>query len=528
MRGRSIAAGVVIVFINILSSLPLYAHIDEFPLAQQYVEGAIKAIHEGRWQDAETILERGYDFASVSSDLSYLMALVRLQLARPIGSVLESIRQARMTDRWHRYTAESASFLEAQALIVLRQFDQAQQILKSITTTADVVYLQLKILALRNAQGEFSQLFSKAVQLYPLDPRFAALYFSYMKDKVPSTQDTKIIPLLLNRLAALQKADPFLPILAIPFIQDTAEKRRILEAYRALGNDMLPVLSLALDLGVIDEKNAILELFRHKTLEVELVRRVWSLLRTDESRQIFSQQLSVFSGIMTEDSDSDGIPEIEVSYINGKINSYQYDANQDRTHEIRVLFEQGFPKEGYIAPFEGTLDVQVFWDSYPTVEKFTAGDLTYIPAPSSFNYAPFTLKALVGSYPDVSVLFPEREFFIPRLTERALISFAAKIIRPGTIANDAIETIELSNGIPLRAVETRKGRIVSILEFSLGKPILQRLDMDLDGRMETIRRFPSTIGITDSLNGLDYRNKFDVVESDWDGDGIYEYKERVR
>lgn len=528
MRGRSLLSGIMIVLFYISSGLSLFAQVDETPLAQQYVEGALKAIYDGRWQDAEALLEQGADFASASSDLSYLIALVRFQLARPVGSVLEALRQAKMTDRWQRYTAQSASLLEAQALMVMRQFEQAQQLLQGFFPSADVLYFQCKILALQNNQGQFTRLVSQAVNTYPLDPRFPALYFGYMKNKVLGTQDPPLVSLLLSRLPALQKTDPNLPVLAIPFIQDLSERRRIFESYRALGNDIFPLLALGLELGTLDETSAINELALHQTIPIELIRQVWAQLRTDKSRTYFAEKFAAFSGRITEDSDGDGVSEVVVEYQNGRIQTYRYDANQDKIDEILVIFEQGLPKVGTIAPYEISLEAQVFWDAYPLVEQCIAGAVTYIPVPARFSYAPFKLTALVGPYPEVPLLFPERETLLPRLTERTLVSFAAKIMRPGKLAQGSIETIELKNGLPLRSVETLQGRTISILEFSLGQPSVQHLDMDLDGRMETVRRFRIGTVRLDPVEALEYQQRYDSIESDWDGDGVFEYREIIR
>jgi len=528
MRERSLFLGISIVLLYISSGLSLFAQVDETPLAQLYVEGALKAIHDGRWSDAEVLLEQGSDFSAASSDLSYLIALVRFQLERPVTTVLEALRQAKMTDRWQRYTAQSASLIEAQALMMMRQFEQAQQILQSLFPSADVLYFQLTILALQDYQDQFTQLFYKTVNTYPLDPRFPALYFRYMKNKTPGPQDPSVVSLLLSRLPILQKTDPNLPVLAIPFIQDLSERRRIFESYQALGNDMFPLLPLGLELGVIDETKAINELTIHHTIPVELLRHVWAQLRSDTSRQHFAQKFSSFSGRITEDSDGDGVSEVVVEYQNGRIQSYRFDANQDRIDEILVMFEQGLPKLGTIAPYEESLEAQVFWDAYPLVEQCIAGAVTYIPAPAAFYYAPFQLKPLVGTYPEVPLLFPERETLLPRLTERSLVSFAAKIIRPGKLAKGSIETIELKNSLPLRSVETLQGKINSILEFYLGQPFIQHIDMDLDGRMETVRRFRIGTLRLDPVEALEYPQNYDSIESDWDGDGIFEYRETFR
>jgi hypothetical protein len=77
-------------------------------------------------------------------------------------------------------------------------------------------------------------------------------------------------------------------------------------------------------------------------------------------------------------------------------------------------------------------------------------------------------------------------------------------------------------------VETLNGRIVSETAFERGKPIQQRLDLDLDGRMETLRLFRRLGYNGNEENPLDYKKFTEHSESDWDGDGIYESAEDYR
>jgi hypothetical protein len=70
------------------------------------------------------------------------------------------------------------------------------------------------------------------------------------------------------------------------------------------------------------------------------------------------------------------------------------------------------------------------------------------------------------------------------------------------------------------------GRSVSVTEFERGKPVSQRLDLDLDGRMETLRRFRRLE--YDGENPLDYQRIVAFSESDWNGDGVYESAEEYR
>jgi hypothetical protein len=77
-----------------------------------------------------------------------------------------------------------------------------------------------------------------------------------------------------------------------------------------------------------------------------------------------------------------------------------------------------------------------------------------------------------------------------------------------------VEQIFLNRGIPVRAEVTLNNAIVSVTEFENGYPVVQRLDMDLDGRMETVRNFD--------------KSSIRAAESDWYGGGVFGSAELYR
>jgi hypothetical protein len=61
-----------------------------------------------------------------------------------------------------------------------------------------------------------------------------------------------------------------------------------------------------------------------------------------------------------------------------------------------------------------------------------------------------------------------------------------------------------------------------------GKPVRERLDQDMDSRMETRRRFrkpPLPAEGAGEEDILDYKREVEFSESDWDGNGIFETAE---
>jgi hypothetical protein len=111
---------------------------------------------------------------------------------------------------------------------------------------------------------------------------------------------------------------------------------------------------------------------------------------------------------------------------------------------------------------------------------------------------------------------------------RSLAADALTLSRPSAdtaAATDvaaATETITFNRGIPVRAEEKIDGRTLSVTEFSRGRPVSQKIDIDLDGRFETIRKYDTMI--TDDYYPI-AQIRAASQSGDFDGDGVFEYKE---
>jgi hypothetical protein len=121
-----------------------------------------------------------------------------------------------------------------------------------------------------------------------------------------------------------------------------------------------------------------------------------------------------------------------------------------------------------------------------------------------------------------------------------LASYAVSVQQPSAEFPGGIEHIYLENGIPINAEVVLGNKTVSFTEFENGRPDIQWLDLDLDGRMETVRRFRKSIFTGKSAlswddlqrrlsqGGSDLRQLLESSESDWNGDGKFESGEVYR
>jgi tetratricopeptide (TPR) repeat protein len=570
----------VCLFLSLLAALPAQ---DFGAVAEQYVLWAEEAIAAGRWDEALTGLERAAGYADISSDVSYLLARARIHTGKPRGAALEALRRASEARRWSRYTPEDALLLEAETLIALRNFSGALNILAGLSPAADQAVLRLRALRGLPDTNEFRRVLGECLERYPRDPRPALLLFEYARGRTPEENDQALMDLALSRLSYLVEAEPRLAFLAAPFIKDREEARRFLAAYRSVHEPLPASVPVSLSLGLIDEAEAVEEFFAGAVtvdtpvaagnfpvagnavaagpvIDRDLARELFNLLKEGAARNLFRERLLRFSGLVTADEDRDGFPESAARYRNGGIGEYAWDADQDGLAELRIVFDPGgnpqwaeqivlpdadpagtVPATGDTAGAARTPEAPVFavpvrdedrtralvfWERYPGVLRSELEGVTYIPPPGEFLFTPIRFISLAETEAGPGLPWPVYDPLNIRISRRTLVSFSVTIRRPSGEFEGAVEWIDLRRGIPLRAAEILDGRPVSVTEFSQGKPRVQRIDLDVDGRMETIRRFRDIDAGPPGENLPEYKKIIESSESDWDGDGIFETGEQ--
>jgi len=512
---------------------------DDGEAALRYAQWAQKAINEERWTEALAALQRAADFADVSSDVSYLLAIARSREGQSRIAVLEALDTAIITNRWVSYNRDKALVLKADQLVAMREYSSALTVLEQTEESASASILRLLALrgiALGNtpdydpiqALARFRSLLLTAMDRYPRDSFPLRIFFEYALNRKPQpselpSSDLSLLELALRRLKLpyLLEADPDLAWIAAPFIQNTEEARRLVAAYRAQRTKpSASSIPAALNLGLIGDTAAIEEFFSWPALDKSLIVEVYRLLRGEEGRSLFTQKLLSFSGIITSDDDRDGFVDSLAYFNSGAIEEFAYDNNQSNNFNFRIFFDSAgvpvrceYPSTGFSST------AQIYWERYPSVEKIKLADETYEFRPAEFQYAPVTLIELSGSQKYSGPAFPVLSYQNMEITRKTLVSFCANMNRSSVEFDGAQEQIFFDRGIPLRSVETLNGKQISVTEFENGFPVVQRVDIDLDGRMETIRRFRRPQSLSDLDGVFDYRGFISSSESDWTGDG---------
>ena len=471
----------------------------DFPLrdtavAERYARWAKDTIERGLWQQALIGLERAADFADVSSDISYLLALARLNQNESRRSALEALNQALYVNRWNLFDSETARLLRAQTLIEIRAFHEALIELSRVRRSPQEAVLTLRALAASRPWDFFAHM-RNTLDLYPRETGPVRVFFDFLNaeqraGRFPGREELELLELVIRRLPALLLSDRELAWMAAPFMWDTAEARRLILAYRAIHNPVPESLPAALRLGVIAEETAVQELFADPVIDRGLLDEVRELLQSEDAISLLVRNLSAFTGVITEDADGDGIPETFAEYSWGMLMLYNYDADQDGVPDLTVFFEGGAPRRALVLlpPEAGTTrTAAIHWERFPAILEVELDGVRYIPRPFEFHHSPFLLRNLWGS----GLLFPERDVLTPLLTRRVLVFNSLRVERPSLEFRGGIEVVELNQGVPVRAREFVGNLMVAETEFLGGRPQFQRVDLTLSGRMDTVRRFSS-------------------------------------
>lgn len=551
----------------------LYAQPRDLQAALQYVNWARQAIDENRIQEALAALERAADFADVSSDVSYLLAVTRVKFLFETEtrlSVLEALNKAIETNRWVIYSENQALLLKAEQLIAMREYEYSLICLDKIEGVSEIAAADvtiLRLLALRGmaakgnvfALAQFRSLVLTAFDRFPRDPRPLRIFFEYARNRQPEQSDLpsgdfNLMGLALRRLPFLLEIDPELAWMAAPFIRNTDDARRLVASYRAGGippvqnSDFIPhsaSIPAALNLGLIDDIQAVNELFSasrglnsclpsgisaaaaasngNPVLDKNTVIDVYNLLRSEEGREYFTTEILSFSGIIFSDDDNDGNIDTLAYYNSGVITQFALDKNQNGIPVLTINFSGGVPVQSlYILqgqPYTAIID----WERYPSVKRVELLNEIFLFRPADFMFAPVTFIEIGGSGNMRGLLYPVHVFNNMNITRHTLVSFCSQLSRPGVEKDGSVETFFMENGIPLKAIQTLDELRISLTEFERGLPVIQYLDFDLDGRMETIRRFRNPTN--DLTHGnlqydvFNYRSLIASSESDWSGDG---------
>ena len=496
--------------------------------AERYAIWGRTAAEEGRWNELLSAMERASDFSDYSSDISYLLALAVHNTGGPRYKILESLYRAFAADIWLLYESETARYFLIEQLLLARLWHEALDELSWVRSGPRQAELTLRALAAVRPE-DFRAYLSETLDRYPRDSGPVRVFLNFITaldnaGQLPAEEDFLLLDLVIRRLPALLLNDPELAWMAAPYVYDLDFARRLVLSYRAVNDPVPASLPIALNLGIIDEDRAMEELFFHESvirngLDLGILNEVWNLLRHDNARALFRRYLNNYTGVIFRDANRDGVPEIFAEYINSYLVRSVYNSAQDGIPDLIIYYETGEPREALVLlPPEthGRETALLIWERYPSVLEAEYLGARFIPRPFDFFYQPVLFLDLFES----GLFFPNPDTLNPPLTGRVLVSEALRIERPSLEFSGAVEIIELNRSIPIEAREYADGQLISITGFIQGRPSFQRLDLNMDGEMDTLRVFYNIEKQIEIDQLWNFERNIEYTISDWDGNII--------
>lgn len=494
-------------------------------VARALLDEARQASSLGDWERAAACLDEAAIHDPGDSDVLYLRAFASVKLSMPFAKALGDLDAALGTDRFLSYSKRDASVLKAELLVRERRWEEALDALGSPggANAADPAYRLVRARALMGS-GDlrgFTREIGEGLRRFPDDVSFARLFIA-KAGKIPSSDAERSLgDTILGRMKRYASADPELPVLAAPLMPGLPARRDAVLAYRASGGKSSKSTLRALEYGIIDETAASSELLSGPgPVALEDLSALLALAGSPSGRTAVLSSLASWSGTVLVDADSDGIYEGRFGLAKGLVMEWSRDSRQAGFIDERADFTDGLPREMRLS--RADLEIRIRYSAYPAVSTITfdrkAGALTYAFGPEGFAFAPLDIRPFAGSGKD-SICFPAAvDAMDPN--ERSL---AASALSVETVSGDKREIVTLDRGLAVEAVTYVGDRILSRRSYEKGRPILERVDADGDGRFEMEKGFAPAGSLMDAEGNWQVA----WVRVDADGDGVYEYREQT-
>jgi hypothetical protein len=489
-------------------------------VARALLDEARQASGLGDWSTAASCLEAAAAQDPNDADVLYLSALAAVKRGLPFAPALGDLDAALGTGRFTYYSRRDASLLKAELLVRERRWREALDALGSPgpDTVADAAYriVRARALAGLGDAAAFTAEIGEDLRRFPDEASFARLFLA-RAGKVPaSPRFREIGETIVGRLRRYAAVDPELPVLAVPIIPDPSARRDAILAYRASGGKSAASTLRALEYGMIGEAAAAAEMLSGSYPAVlGDLSSLMALAGSPQGRDEVSAALLSWSGTILVDADSDDVREGSFSLSKGLVTAWSRDSRQDGVVDEAASFAEGLPNG--IRLSRPDAEVEVKYSAYPAAASvsFTdkGGRRIYAFGPEALSFAPLAMRPFPPSGKKTIYLpYPSGSF---DLSER---NCAATALSVETLSEDPRETVVLDKGLPVSAVVYVGERVFAKRSYEKGRPVLELVDADGDGRFETQRGFAQDAGGS---------WKIAWIRSDLDGDGVFEYREQA-
>jgi tetratricopeptide (TPR) repeat protein len=513
--------------------------------ADQYLAQARRAAASGAWAEVGPLLDGSLEFFPEYSESCLLYARLRLREQEGTRAGLEWLRRALASGTWTVSDPAQATTELAAVLVRTRRFAEARSTLAALgprpglgardNPEAALLWGQA-LLGLGEAAAASRHL-ELAVDRYPQKPR---LYLELARARLAFGQGAAAREVLNRGRRALPGAAQ-LTLEAARLQREPPRRRELLEEYARQGGTNPAAAALALSLGPRDPA-AWQERFLSwgGPATVQPLAELQAFYRALPPTLLAAVQ--GFSGYRTLDADGDGFYEERYQFQQGSLQSWVLDRDQDGVPEAEVQFDSGLPRS---ASFQRPVSLvaaprrelpaaglEFRYSSYPFLAEVTARDGR---GRRVYELEPYRerLALFAGSPPFGSAPLRLATSRWPTEAEVARLAFAMRETPAG--GQERRYTLQAGQVVRLEEAPYDEGKYGRVVEYSQGRPVKGRRDLDQDGVFEVRESYEGgqLAGLSEDSDGdgrPEFWEQFTPQGSrrfwDYDGDGRADSREQ--
>lgn len=493
------------------------------PTTNRLLEQAVLSLSSGEYQAAEFQSSLGTSYDPVLADFPYIEALSLVARASPRKNIITALERSlakgmfwRSYDRSEalvlcaRFYGETCRYYDSLALL-----DQAGE-----RPTADSDYVRAFSLYGLGQHVNARTTIAQALDRWPFDSRFPRLFLQREKNLPPTPQGRSLASTILSRLYVWEDQDRELLLLAVEYESDPIVRERNIRVYRNMrksdrSQDFLSIDSTiaALRYGLLTEQDAIEEIFSasENGIPLSVLTSFSNLAGSKIIRDSFRTLLRDYEGIITLDSNEDGIIDVRIKYQLGLPFQVEIDSNQDGITDYAIQCNLGSPTRIDLAE----TDQSVFYDTYPYLRSVTLKDREYTLKPLALSWTPVSINAQDYGLENLSFYTISALQNIPLLTSLVLASHAAFYVEKDPFLLGGTTRVVLQDSIPILSESRENGRLYSWSTYKRGVLEKNLSDRNGDGYFETSKTF-------------DLQGNLLTVTIDRNANRIFEYIERYK
>ena len=323
------------------------------------------------WQAVESLASQGIAYDSTISDLYYMLAAAKNALGDSKAEILPLVQTALTTGDWVDYNRDSARVLYADLLCDTGSYASVPAILDAspLIYSADAEYIRAKAyyrMATVDSVSKARAKIDSARKIYPLDTRFPLLFYKSESPQSINAEVRRLADFFFTKIsqyaAAAPDKDTELEIYAALFARGE-EQKRMLQSFNARGLRHPLYAGAALQQGLLSQREALdyIRSFADVEIDWNTLKAFVPLITETEVKAAANTYFTAFEGMLTVDSDNDGIVNMYIKYYRGRPENIMYDKNQDGIIDWQIIADFGVPIHAKIPPS----GLEVDWDTYP-------------------------------------------------------------------------------------------------------------------------------------------------------------------